>query len=73
VTEGPRYTDEVRKALATQAAQRADDQPPAPEGMVRYHIAVEQTVLNGMAAPKTVAANLRAIADQIDPPQGDPA
>lgn len=59
--------------MAKQAAQRADDQPPAPEGFVRYHIAVEQTVLNGMAPPETVAANLRSLADQIDPPQGDPA
>lgn len=63
----PRYTDEVLAALRTQAARRDDDPPDRPPaGHVRYHIAVEQTLLQGVAAPSAVAAALRGLADQLE-------
>jgi hypothetical protein len=73
VTQQPHYTDEVRAALRQQAALRGDDPQPAPDGQIRYHIAVEQTLLNGTAPPLTVAATLRGLADQLDPPNKETA
>ena len=74
MSEQPRaYTNEVMAALRQQAALRGDDPPAAPEGQVRYHIAIEQTLLSGTAPPATVAAALRGLAAQLEtqPAQGD--
>ena len=51
--------------MLQQIATRGDDPPPAPEGQVRYHIAVEQNQHSGAAPPETVAAILRDIADSL--------
>jgi hypothetical protein len=60
-------TDEVIAAQRELAAQRGDDPPPAPDGQIRYHIAVEPKHLHqGTASNYTVASILRAIADQLD-------
>jgi hypothetical protein len=64
----PNYSDEVRAALRQRGALRDDDPPEPPEGFIRYHIAVEQTLLHGVAPATTVAVTLRGLADQIDPP-----
>jgi hypothetical protein len=69
------YTNEVMDALRQQAALRGDDPPPAPDGQVRYHIAVEQNQHSGTAPAATVAAILRSLADHLDQTsdtQGDP-
>jgi hypothetical protein len=67
VTQPPKYTDEVLAAQRQLAAQRGDDPPPAPDGQVRYHIAVDPKHLHqGTADRYTVASILRAIADQLD-------
>jgi hypothetical protein len=59
-------TDEVRAALARIAAERGEDPPPPPTGQMRYHIAVEDTLLTGTAPAATVAAALRGLADQLE-------
>ncbi len=69
MTEAHKYTDEVMAALRLKVADRGDDTPTVPQGHIRYHIAVEQTLLSGTAPSATVAASLRALADQIDPPK----
>lgn len=65
------YTSEVQAALAQRAALNLGDDavPVVAAGHVRYHVAVEETLLSGVAPPKTVAATLRALADQLDPPR----
>ena len=72
-------TDEVREALAQRGhvipdkgklgQQPQQERPPLPEGHVRYHLAVEGTVLSGAAPVETVAAQLRLLADQIEKEQ----
>lgn len=62
----PAQTDEVMAALRQQAALRGDDPVPAPDGQVRYHVAVDQTLLSGIAPPATVAAALRGLAQQLE-------
>ena len=68
-------TDEVREALSQRGHVIADNSrlgtvrepaPPVPEGHLRYHIAVEDTVLGGTAPVAMVAAQLRQVADQIE-------
>jgi hypothetical protein len=68
------YTDEVLQALQQRGhvipgtgplAQVPE--PPVPEGHLRFHIAVEETVVGGTAPAAHVAQQLRDIADQIDP------
>lgn len=66
MTRPRQLTDEVLAAQRELAAQRNDDPPPAPDGQVRYHIAVEHHQHGGTADPYTVASILRAIADQLD-------
>lgn len=47
-----------------------DDAPAIPEGTHRYHIAVEGiTTQTGVASPAALAATLRGVADQLDPPR----
>jgi len=69
-------TDEVREALSQRGHVIPDKSklgeqpaPPVPEGHLRYHIAVEDTVLGGTAPAETVAAQLRLLADQIEKEQ----
>lgn len=67
--QDPRYlTDEVRQALAERQLTLIPepDQPAVPDGHLRYHLAVEQTVLSGTAPPSVVATVLRGLADVID-------
>jgi hypothetical protein len=62
-----KYTAEVLQAL--KGLETTIPQPPdpgPPEGKLRYHIAVEGTVLQGVAPAKTVAAQLRTLADEIE-------
>lgn len=67
MTEQPRaYTNEVMAALRQQAALRGDDPPPAPDGQVRYHIAVESNQHAGTGSPQAVAAILRGLADDLE-------
>ena len=65
------YTPEVLDALRAQgkALPEQPASPQVPEGHVRYHVAVEQTLSSGVAPAATVAAQLRALADQLDPPR----
>lgn len=59
-----RLTAEV---LAAMRQQGVTPEPPAPPvGQVRYHIAVEQTLLSGTAEPSVVATVLRGLAAQLD-------
>lgn len=55
--------------MRLRASERGDDTPVVPQGHIRYHVAVEATQLSGTAPPATVAASLRALADQLDPPK----
>lgn len=68
MTERRSYTPEVLEALRLRGMDRPEHaQPePVPDGHLRYHIAVEQTVLAGTAPAPVVAAALRGLADQID-------
>lgn len=67
-------TDEVREALGQRGHVIPDKsklgqppvKPPVPEGHLRYHIAVEETVIGGTAPAETIAAQLRLLADQIE-------
>lgn len=74
MTDRPRrHTDQVRFALEAQnlLPPPPPDLPALPAGQVRYHIAVDgfgQTA--GQAPPAAVAAQLRALAHQLDP-QGE--
>lgn len=67
--EPPRYTAEVLAALneQTRAEEPQPSDPGAPDGMLRYTIAVEEIQQHGVGRPALVAAVLRAVADQIDP------
>lgn len=67
MTQPPRLTAEVQEALRLAGISPDPDRPPpAPAGQIRYHIAVEQTVLQGAAPPPVVAATLRELARQIE-------
>jgi len=69
VTQPPRYTDEVQRALRERAIDaRESPSPPAiPDGHVQYMVAVNEQQSSGIAVPAVVAATLRGIADQLDP------
>jgi hypothetical protein len=66
-------TDEVKQALSERGHVIPGDgpmaQPPVPEGSLRYHIAVEDNVQGGVAPKPVVAAVLRSVADELDPPK----
>lgn len=64
-TTKPRFTDEVLAAMRAQGIQRDDRPPPPPQGTVRYHLAVGETVHAGVADAATVATLLEGMAAQL--------
>lgn len=64
-TGRPRYTAEVEAAMRAQGLLPAQP-PPPPAGQIRYHVAVGESLLSGVADPSTIAAALRGLADQLD-------
>ena len=61
-----RYTDEVMVAMRARGMVESPI-PAPPAGQLRYHVAVEETLLNGIAPAATVATILRNLADLLDP------
>jgi hypothetical protein len=68
MTQAPRYTDEVQRALRERAIDARDSPslPEIPEGHVQYMVAVNEQQSAGVAPPAVVAAMLRGIADQLE-------
>ena len=65
MTEPRRYTAEVEAAMRSQGLLPDEPEKP-PGGYLRYHFAVEATLLNGVAPTATVVTILRGLADQLE-------
>jgi hypothetical protein len=65
------YTAEVLRAMEAQGIAPVKQSPPGPPpGHLRYHLAVGETVLSGVAPITHIAAQLRMLADQIESSKG---
>ena len=71
MSEPKKYTAEVLRAMEAQGlTPKPRSSPELPPGHLRYHLAVGETVLSGVAPITHIAAQLRMLADQIESSEG---